>query len=166
MPYLAPSCDCSNNLLMKSTAQCKSCGSGACNGCYDEIRQKRMWNQVRASSSIYTMNKAALNVTGTADTFIVNWNQASDRANASVGTAFIPSRGSTTRGTVTRNRPGASGPAGTGVDIKHNSYARYLARKKGPNLKTGAVKTPATVPVKGNKSRTFGMIANCTCSSS
>ena len=28
-------------------------------------------------------------------------------------------------------RPGAMNPGGIGVDAKHNSYARYLAKKKG-----------------------------------
>lgn len=32
---------------------------------------------------------------------------------------------------LTRDRPGSQAPGGSGVDIKHNSYARYLARLKG-----------------------------------
>ena len=36
----------------------------------------------------------------------------------------------------TSNRPGGTSSAGKGVDIKHNSYARYLARKKSANLAT------------------------------
>ena len=59
--------------------------------------------------------------------------QASDRyQKAKVPlTAVIPTRGNSMKRTLTSLRPGALGPGGSGVDIKHNSYARYLAKKKG-----------------------------------
>ena len=71
----------------------------------------------------------------------------------------IPSHGNTTRGTTTANRPGASRPGGVGVDVKHGSYARYLARKKGKVLSKS--KQPAK-PIRGNKSETYNIInKNC-----
>ena len=71
----------------------------------------------------------------------------------------IPSRGNTTRGTTTANRPGASRPGGIGVDVKHDSYARYLARKKGKVLSKS--KQPSK-PIRGNKSETYNIInKNC-----
>lgn len=50
------------------------------------------------------------------------WNQASDRA--------LPA-GSR----IKKPKTGSSIHVGVGVDVKHNSYARYLARLKGKNLK-------------------------------
>jgi len=54
------------------------------------------------------------------------WNQASDRA--------LPA------GSRIKNpKTGSSIHVGVGVDVKHNSYARYLARLKGKNLKVKGV---------------------------
>ena len=47
------------------------------------------------------------------------------------GYVNVPTRGNSTRGTITGNRPGAMTPGGEGVDVKHGSYSRYLAKKKG-----------------------------------
>lgn len=57
----------------------------------------------------------------------------SDRALPSNSSKFInvPTRGSSTRTTITSNKPGGMVPGGSGVDVKHGSYARYLAKKKG-----------------------------------
>lgn len=57
----------------------------------------------------------------------------SDRALPSNSSKFInvPTRGSSTRTTITSNKPGGMDPGGSGVDVKHGSYARYLAKKKG-----------------------------------
>ena len=54
-----------------------------------------------------------------------------------------------------------SAPGGIGVDVKHDSYARYLARKKTPNLLTQANSVKAK---KGNKTKKYGMIPECPCS--
>ena len=163
MSYTPTSCDCTDTSLMKKPIQCISCnGTNSNVESFSDITQKRIWKQVRAASSLYTMNLAALNVTGGANGYNANWNQSSDRVIASVQRAYVPSRGSTTRGTVTSNRPGGTSPGGVGVDIKHNSYARYLARKKGFNLKTDSI---TKTPVKGNKTKKFGMIDGCVCSS-
>ena len=51
-------------------------------------------------------------------------------------TVVVPSRGNSTRSSLTRLRPGSLNPGGKGVDIKHNSYNRYLARIKAKNLGT------------------------------
>lgn len=59
--------------------------------------------------------------------------QASDRYKKArvPKTAVVPTRGNSTKRTQTSLRPGALGPGGSGVDVKHNSYARYLAKKRG-----------------------------------
>ena len=61
----------------------------------EDMKQKRMWNQVRTPASSYSMNLAALAVAASSD---------------------------------------ADGT----VAVKHASYDRYLARKKGGNLLTEA----------------------------
>ena len=132
----------------------------SCRGCNKNLasndpatqyqRQKIIRNTVRVKSSLYTMNLAALsgyhkpnlgysvvNIGGSS--YIVspgvNWNQMSDQANPSIqivktanGTTY---HSSSTKHTITRLRPGALSPGGIGVDIKHNSYDRYLNRLKG-----------------------------------
>lgn len=81
----------------------------------EDMKQKRMWNQVRTHASSYSMNLSALVVAGSAD---------------------------------------ADGT----VAVKHASYDRYLARKKGGNLLTEA--TSATNAKYGNKTKMYGMISN------
>ena len=90
-------------------------------------------------------------------------NVSSDRvapahSNTNLKFTYVPSRGNSTKSTLTRNRPGASMPGGKGVDVKHNSYARYLARKKSHTVRTQIL---AVQPVKGNKSRKYGQISQC-----
>lgn len=72
---------------------------------YANIREKRIQNTVRVQSSLYSMNLATLNVSQTGDKF----SGLSDRTQRSVDP-------------ITK---------GVGVDVKHGSYQRYLARKKG-----------------------------------
>lgn len=72
---------------------------------YQDITEKRIQNTVRVQSSLYSMNLAALNVSQSGDKF----NGPSDRTQRSVN----PITGA------------------VGVDVKHGSYERYLARKKG-----------------------------------
>ena len=151
----------------KPMPHCLSCGEGDIirDANYRNQRQiaslKKIWNVSRVAASEYVMNKAVQNVTGDASNAPlqsngnVNWNQASDRAVAGVSTYH------TTRNT-TRHRPGGSGAGGTGVDIKHNSYARYLARKKSGNLKTKK-EQPLPAPKYGNKQFSLGFINRCNC---
>jgi hypothetical protein len=117
------------------------------------------------------MNIAALNVIDVSNGNVnfANWNQMSDRNLPSVQGAFhglyAPSRGSSTKSSLTRMRPGACAPGGKGVDIKHNSYARYLARRKATNIRT-QTRNIATTPLKGNKTQSYGIVTNskyCLC---
>jgi hypothetical protein len=97
---------------------------------------KRIENTVRVPSSEYTMNKSAFNVyTPPKSQFAyVNWNQMSDRAVPGVTHSNIPSHGNSTKNSLTRLRPGSTSAAGKGVDMKHGSYDRYLARLKGKSV--------------------------------
>jgi len=152
-----------------SVAQCVSCSScTSTTACSKEITQKRIWHQVRTPTSLYMMNMGSL--TSAAERLQygpqVNWNQRSDRQNASIQTAYHPSHGNSTRTSLTRERPGACAPAGTGVDIKHDSYARYLNRKKAGNLRAQPENTWATKPLQGNKTYATNSVAtsiDCNC---
>jgi len=162
--YTSDGCACQGDKIIPLSSQCAGCSGGADPVQTQEIRQKRMWGLVRTSSSMFTMNLGALSVRGTKandpnSTYgFVNWNQMSDRAVPSV----IPATMNVPRHS-TRHRPGATGTGGVkanGVDVKHGSYARYLARKKASNLKT--IKTnPLNYPLYGNKQYSLGMIPGC-----
>ena len=120
---------------------CRSCGTTDTDL---SARLRRIWNSAGASTSLYMGNLNALSVVGPQSNLptlqkLTNWNQSSDRLDASIQTSNIPSHGNSTTTTLTRHRPGASAPGGSGVDVKHNSYARFLARKKAGNLNTISV---------------------------
>ena len=135
--------------------------------------QKRIQNTVRVDGSEYIMNKGALNVyTKPVATYQnVNWNQMSDRAVPGVVHRNVPSFGSSTHSSITRMRPGSMSAASTnqqgskGVDIKHGSYDRYLAKLKGrkPLRTQTQLSTANTVPLHGNKTRMFGIAYSDSC---
>lgn len=118
---------------------------------------KKIQRVVNVPSSLYTSELSSLNtyvnsrcnnanppicgVNGLPSFPAGTWNQSSDRIFPSRSLLFnsfnnVPSRGNSTKSSLTRNRPGSSAPGGKGVDVKHNSYARYLARLKGKNIKS------------------------------
>jgi hypothetical protein len=64
-----------------------------------------------------------------------SWNTQSSSVMASIiSSNNVPSRGNSTKTTLTRHRPGAASAPGKGVDIKHNSYERYLLKRKNKSL--------------------------------
>lgn len=173
----------------------------SCRGCNQNLasnnpasqyqRQKIIQNTVRVAASLYTMNLAALasyqkpdnqpQVVEQAGTpYLVPshtyWNQMSDRAKPAHQVAKVASgatyHASSTRHTITRDRPGAMSPGGIGVDIKHNSYDRYLNKLKGksplrrgiipPNYGAPIPFNPA-FPIYGGKIVKTGIIAGCHC---
>jgi len=121
-----------------------NCRAGRCNmnlaaqdGASRYQRLRLIQNTVRVPESLYANDKAALAVYQPPLSAFqnVNWNQMSDRAAPHVQTVVTASgsqyHGSSLRRSLVRPRPGAMSPGGVGVDIKHNSYARYLLRLKG-----------------------------------
>lgn len=100
-------------------------------------RQKIIQNTVRLYASLYTANKAPLTAYKKpgVDTSGVCWNQMSDQPYPSVQRNTVPTGFyhsiNNLRHSVTSGRPGCQNPGGVGVDIKHNSYDRYLNRLKG-----------------------------------
>ena len=98
------------------------------------------------------MNRAAFHVFSGSRVDGQTWNQSSDRALEHITPNHIPSHGNSTKTSITRNRPGAMRPGGKGVDIKHNSYARYMNRLKGKAMIAG--------PYVGNKVQRTAVINN------
>jgi hypothetical protein len=123
---------------------------------YQYQAQKIIQKTTGVYSSLYDDNISALNIYQYPTRFDKqNWNQMSDRPNIhyqpnsanSHGSFYHPS---SLRHTQTRLRPGALTPGGYGVDIKHNSYYRYLGRLKGKkNLRRGTVPYEYGNPIKG-----------------
>jgi hypothetical protein len=162
-------CSCSGGIIY-GVSQCRSCGNSSCltcdpSGSYNIINQKRIWNTVRVPASEYVMNLGSLTVyeQPNASYANVNWNQYSDRAlpgNSLVSNiTIVPSRGNSTKSSITRLRPGSLKPGGKGVDIKHGSYDRYLARLKGKGpLRTQTITN--TPPLHGNKTKAYGIVGS------
>lgn len=130
-----------------------------CNGPYVKMNnQKKIWNTVRVPSSEYTMNKSALTVYSGKK----SWNSQSDRNQYSNTVRDVPSHGNSTKTSLTRCRPGACSAKGKGVDIKHNSYDRYLAKLKGRGpLRTQ--KNNVNPAVQGNKTKSYGIAYSSLC---
>ena len=110
------------------------------------------------SSSQYLGNLGSLEVLNWRDVScnkVYQSSQSSDRYyKAKVPlTVVVPTRGNSTKRTQTSLRPGALIPGGNGVDIKHNSYARYLAKKKGKAIlgKTTSIIIKSSKHIVNNK---------------
>jgi hypothetical protein len=137
-------------------------------------KQKLIQNTVRVASSNYTMNVGALSVYQSPKPQLnVNWNQQSDRAVPHIQT-LVSSPGTNPGGnsrkrSLTRCRPGALSPGGVGVDIKHNSYDRYLARIKGKAplrrqlISTYQIDMSNQYPVRGGKYYKTNIVNGCNC---
>ena len=138
--------DSTNNVLFqyKAPAQCHSCVDVS-SSITNIATQKKIQKQVGVAGSLYTMNLGSLNINSddlaNGDT---PWHNSSDRRAAHGAPEY----------SVTSLK------GNKGVDIKHNSYDRYLGRKKSQHLKTQTLASAATNPQYGNKVRTFGLI-NC-----
>lgn len=153
---------------MPDVIQCRSCtnactGSTECDWNNQLSVQKKIWKLVGASSSQYQDNLATMNVFGSLGPCVAPWTQGSDRKSPGQPTSYVPRA-------RTRGRPGGLGTSGEfakGVDVKHNSYYRYLARKKGlhvatmPNLSNVTNIENLPLPQKGNKRYALGFVGNC-----
>lgn len=158
-PFPFTSYDCSCNVLYDASGLapcCNNCGRCQCTGApclftpgMRAITQKRIQKQVRVDASQYTSVLSAKTIQGGKNNlplnlpnkgfYNVNQSQASDRNKLGVETRYVPGPGhkSSTRSSVTRLRPGSMGAKGynaVGVDVKHNSYDRYLGRLKAKSL--------------------------------
>jgi len=134
-------CDDCDDYQDNQCHSCVNCLDGSCSYHNFTYTQKLIQKTVRVSSSEYTMNLGGIVSSNNRYNLEKGnpgriYNPSSDRKQAHV---IKPSLN------IPRNRtriaPGMLQPAGMindekgGVDIKHNSYARYLARKKGRELR-------------------------------
>lgn len=178
----------------KEKPSCRSCNNNLAgnNPASQYQRLKIIQKTVRVPTSLYTMNLAALNVYQKPSNKFqivdvagsnylvspgVNWNQMSDRREPHrqiVKTGSGSTYGaSSTKHTITRLRPGALSPGGTGVDIKHNSYERYLNRIKGKGPVRRGVVPPdfglpyipfnRAYPIYGGKTTKTSIVSGCNC---
>jgi hypothetical protein len=99
--------------------------------------QKAIQDQLHTSSANYTQVLSSLAVSQAIDKSNTKaWHNASDRSQKKTGANY-------------------------GVDIKHNSYDRYLAKKKSTTLKT---QSSQQIPLQGNKTKYYSLITqnnNC-----
>ena len=99
--------------------------------------QKAIQDQLHTSSSNYTQVLSSLAVSQAINKPNTKaWHNASDRSQKKTGANY-------------------------GVDIKHNSYDRYLAKKKSTTLKT---QSSQQIPLQGNKTKYYSLITqnnNC-----
>ena len=153
----------------QQVADCTQCRDEPCLKQNSEamlkVYNRRMYNYVRVPSSLYTGTLGALNTFSGSrgGVYGLRWNQSSDKKLAHVGKAIVPSHGNSTRTSITRHRPGAGAPGGTGVDIKHNSFQRYLNRKKGATVPSGPYVGADVKPkaVTNNKVQKSSIISSC-----
>ena len=101
-------------------------------------RQKLIQRVVRVSSSEYTMNLASNVVYDSTGV-----NNQSDRTGSSGSTGQLTKKG---------------------VSVKHDSYARYLAKKKGRVVLKADNPTNERPAAKyGGKNYKFAIVSNCSC---
>lgn len=150
-------CDCSTNIINNSSIQCKGCttnycmsgNSIDCKNARQKTIEARIQNQVCVSQSQMNSILSAfyireINQNNPLETHLSSskiWGNdnylrnQSDRLNIHYSrNNNVPSRGNSTKSSVTSNRPGSMAPGGKGVDIKHGSYARYLGKIKANNI--------------------------------
>ena len=117
--------------------------------------QKEIQNQLHTSCSNYTQVISSLNIAQDINNSISKkpWHNASDRTQA--------------HGQISINVK-TSQKENKGVDIKHNSYERYLARKKSTTLKTQNTQSIQPLPLRGNKTKYYSLttqtnncVSNC-----
>ena len=117
--------------------------------------QKEIQNQLHTSCSNYTQVIGSLNIAQDINNSISKkpWHNASDRTQA--------------HGQLSINVK-TSQKENKGVDIKHNSYERYLAKKKSTTLKTQNTQSIQPLPLRGNKTKYYSLttqtnncVSNC-----
>ena len=160
-------CDCSAGEVTNNVIQCRACGlmltdSSGCVKCSEEATQRKILNQVRVPSSQLTNVKGALYIGNEyikPNKTLPPYQNLSDRREAHIQTRYVDRR-------RTRHIPGQMGPVGTGVDVKHGSYARYLGKLKAQPLSIVTTQQP---PKYGNKTRNLTLMNtsnirnNCKC---
>ena len=132
---------------------------------YPRSEQKRILKTVRLASSDYVNSLVPQTVYDATAPGQLPWNNMSDRAVAGVVHSHVPSRGvNSAHATITRARPGACSAPGSGVDVKHGSYARYLAKLKGKTVgRSCSTASVVPTPIRGDKTQYFSVSHSDRC---
>lgn len=166
--------DCCNNYFSNNVIGCKGCISVNDNSFNT---QKNIQKQTGVSSSTYINNLVPYQVTK-AQEYYKNQGKnypsyakvSSDRirpSNMHNNMRVVNRNTSSLLGSKTSLKPGSLAPGGVGVDIKHNSYDRYLAKLKAKNLKPRN-NNISSKPNKGNKTNNISIFdyklqSRCNC---
>ena len=175
-------CDCCTNIINQNPAQCRSCLQDNCDtNCKNAHRktiEAKIQNQVGVSQNQMNSILSSITIRGPNSNF-----SFSDRQYSRIwGNEFnirnqsdrkdphytinnnVPTRGSSTKSSITANRPGSIAPGGRGVDVKHGSYARYLGKIKANNIsQSNSNSQDNNRRVTNNKSFTFSIINTRSC---
>ena len=162
-------CDNSGEILNK-VVQCRACGGCVGNNCHlynKEATQRQILKQVRISESQLTDVNATFSIGNKFYTNgpVLGIQAMSDRTVPGIPTRYVGRRGgykgNSVKYSITSHKPGSIGPVGSGVDVKHGSYARYLGKLKTPPL---AHVTEQKPPKYGNKTKNLSLInTKCPC---
>ena len=121
-----------NNVAFKYKKPLTSLNEGSTSHNTIQI-QKEIQDQLHTSSSNYTQVLSSLAVSQDINKAQKKaWHNASDRSVKKTGSNY-------------------------GVDIKHNSYDRYLAKKKSTTLKTQNNQNSQVIPLQGNKTKYYSL---------
>lgn len=121
-----------NNVAFKYKKPLTSLNEGSTSHNTIQI-QKEIQDQLHTSSSNYTQVLSSLAVSQDISKAQKKaWHNASDRSVKKTGSNY-------------------------GVDIKHNSYDRYLAKKKSTTLKTQNNQNSQVIPLQGNKTKYYSL---------
>ena len=152
--------ECSGNYFISDIRGCTTCTPGINTIDNSFITQKIIQHQTGVASSTYNNNLVPYQVTKGQNYYIkqgtgLNFAKvSSDRLRPSNSQnhniRVVYRNTSSLQGSRTALRPGSLAPGGIGVDIKHNSYDRHLAKLKAKNLRPRE-STHNPTPIQGNK---------------
>jgi len=157
--------ECSENFYQSEINRCITCNSicdASCQELSNFITQKRIQKQTGVSSSTYNNNLVPYQVTKGQNNYIFqglpnNANNASDREKSSTSKniQIVNRNTSCLKGSRTSLKPGCLAPPTNGVDVKHGSYERHLAKLKAKSLKPN-YKTYISEEIIKRSSRVYG----------
>jgi len=126
-----------------------TCNTNYCKNLQRKIIESKIQNQVAVDQNQMLSVLSAMTIRGSKNNFFnmgdrkysrfwgnkYNLRNQSDRKNPhKTLNNNVPSGGNSTKSSITALRPGSLAPGGSGVDVKHGSYARYLGKLKANNI--------------------------------
>ena len=164
--YVAYCRECSGNYFLNNVIDCKSCIDNKSHNSF--ITQKKIQKQTGVAESTYINNLVPYEVTKNQNNYKFDKNNVlklaknnSDRlylsnSMSNLSSYSINRNTSSLKGSKTSLKPGSLAPGGIGVDSKHASYDRHLAKLKAKNLKPRE-SSNATKAIQGNKKNNISL---------